>query len=136
MQQPYIVIFDGVCHFCNASVNFIIRHDPFKKFVFTPAQSTYARALLDKHHIQEITNDTFVLIKSGKAYTRSRAAIEIAKDLSGLWPVLALLVIIPAPIRDFFYSWIAKNRYRWFGKRDSCIVPTQDVKDRFKVDHT
>lgn len=126
-----IVIFDGICNFCNSSVNFIIARDPEGKFSFAPMQGEAAKMLMKQHGIDNPDLDTFLLIKNGKLYQRTDAALEIAKDLTGYWKYCRVFLILPAPLRDIFYRLLAKNRYRIFGKREVCMVPTPDVRERF-----
>jgi predicted DCC family thiol-disulfide oxidoreductase YuxK len=130
-ETTAIVLFDGVCHLCNSSVNFIIAHDRHRYFKFAPLQSTVGQELLGRHHLSTDTLDTFVLIEGGAAYTRSTAALRVARRLGGLWPLLYAGIVVPKPLRDLVYSFIARNRYRWFGKKESCMMPTPDVKERF-----
>jgi predicted DCC family thiol-disulfide oxidoreductase YuxK len=127
-----IVLFDGVCGLCEASVQFIIDHDPKARFRFAPLQSEVGRRLLTQHHLDASALDTLVMIEEGRAYVRSTAALRIGMQLGNGYALLAeVLVVIPEPLRDAVYSWIARNRYRWFGNRDSCRVPTFDVAARF-----
>lgn len=126
-----LVIFDGVCNFCNASSSFIIQRDPSAKFTFTTIQSPIGASLLDQLGIDADDPNTFVLIKNGGVYLKSTAALEIAGELTGAWSLAAILRFIPVFIRDMIYDLIARNRYRIMGKRDSCIVPTTDIKSRF-----
>jgi predicted DCC family thiol-disulfide oxidoreductase YuxK len=131
MDNRHIIIFDGVCNFCNSAVNFIIAHDPKQQFCFTPIQSELAIALAKEHHIDNVGLDTLLLIKNGRCFIWSDAALEICKDLSGWWHLLSIFNIIPGPIRDFCYRFFAKNRYKLFGKRAECMLPNEDVKERF-----
>lgn len=126
-----LILFDGVCNFCNASVNFIIRRDPGKVFRFAPLQSTAGQGLLKKFSLASTDLDTMVLIESDRAFTRSTAGLKIARRLSGLWPLLYAFLIVPRFLRDAVYNVVARNRYRWWGKRDACMVPTPEVKERF-----
>jgi predicted DCC family thiol-disulfide oxidoreductase YuxK len=114
-------LFDGVCALCNASVNFIIDHDPARRFQFEPLQSARGRSLLVQHHLDPTRIHSLVLIESGHAYVKSTAALRIARNLG--WPLalLAWLVVVPAPVRDAVYDWIAVNRYRWFGRIDEPV---------------
>lgn len=127
-----IVLFDGVCNFCNSSVQFIINRDPTGKFRFASQQSEVGETLMARHGIAG--NDSIVYIENGKAFTKSSAALRIAKQLSGIWPACSAFTIIPPPIRDAVYDLIAKNRYRWFGKRDSCMIPPPSIRKRFLHD--
>lgn len=129
--QPRIVIFDGVCNFCNGAVNFIIRHDQHRKFQFTPMQTELAQQLTDQYGIHNVGIDTFLLIKQGECYIWTEAALEIASELDGYWYLLNIFRIIPRPVRDFFYRLFARNRYALFGRTDQCMVPSADVRSRF-----
>lgn len=126
-----LVIFDGVCNFCNASINFIISRDPHAKFTFTTVQSEHGKALLNNLGINPLNPNTFVLIKNGDTYLKSSAALEICKELSKPWPLVSYLRFVPVFIRDSVYTLIAKNRYRLMRKRDECMLPTKDIKARF-----
>ncbi len=126
-----IVLFDGDCNFCDASVQFIIQRDPSAYFHFTSLQSEKGLQLKKQHGISE-DEDSVVLIEKNKIYTQSSAALHIAKKLDGLWHLLFLFILVPRPIRDYFYNYFAKNRYKWFGKReDSCTLPSPEVRKRF-----
>lgn len=131
MDSRNIVIFDGVCNFCNGAVHFIINRDPKGIFVFAPMQSNLAKELMTKHQINNDGVDTFLLVKNDRCFVFSSAALEIAKDLTGFWSVLRIFKWVPASIRDAFYKLFARNRYALFGKQDHCMVPTADVKSRF-----
>lgn len=126
-----ILIFDGVCNLCQSSVNFVIRHDKNGRFQFTSAQSQTGIALQKQHHLNALDSETVVLIKDGIAYTKSDAAIEIAKNLNGGWKLLSVVKIMPKAVRDWGYQKIAANRYNWFGKKDSCMVPSPAIRSRF-----
>jgi predicted DCC family thiol-disulfide oxidoreductase YuxK len=126
-----IILFDGVCNLCNSAVLFILRHDKEAKFNFASLQSTFGQNQLKYFGLRSGELNTIVLIKKGRVFTRSSAALEIARGLDGLWPSLYLFKIIPAFIGDFFYDFVSKNRYRWFGKQDACMVPTPELKGRF-----
>jgi len=125
-----IILFDGVCNFCNSSVQFIIKRDPNAKFNFASMQGDAGKELLNNHSLNDY-NSSFVYIDEDKAYVKSTAALRICKDLKGFWKLCYLFIIIPAPIRNFFYNILANNRYKWFGKRDSCMIPSPDVRKRF-----
>ena len=126
-----VVLFDGVCNFCESSVQFIIRRDPRGRFRFASLQSDVGRALVQAVGRSPDDLDTMVLVDGGRAWLKSTAALEIARHLTGLWPVLRIFVVVPRPIRDWCYDAIARRRYRWFGKKDGCMTPTADVRDRF-----
>jgi len=126
-----IVLFDGVCNVCNSSMNFIIKRDAKRYFLFAPLQSPAGRSWQERLGLDAEHLDTTVLIEDGRAYLRSSAALRIARRLGGRYRLLYAFVVVPSPVRDFAYDWFARRRYRWFGKRDACIVPAPDVRDRF-----
>lgn len=128
-NQP-VVLFDGVCNFCNRMVNFAIRNDPKSRLRFAPLQSAAGQALLKKYQVAP-SADTLVLIQDNKAYTYAKAAIRICRYLR--WPVKICYAfrIIPGWISQPFYKWIARNRYKWFGKKESCMIPDPQVRKRF-----
>ena len=130
MEENPIVLFDGVCNYCNAMVNFAIRHDKKALLKFASLQSEAGKRLKEKYKIAPGI-DSVIFIDNGKAYTHSDAAIRIAKYLQ--WPAKAFFgfIIVPKFIRQPFYKWIARNRYKWFGKKDECMVPIKGVRERF-----
>lgn len=130
-DDRYIVIFDGVCNFCNGAVNFIINRDPQGLFAFAPIQSPLAHALMMQYQVTDNGLETFFLIKNEQCFSYSSAAVEIAKDLTGCWSLLRFSKVIPVAIRDFFYRILARNRYRLFGRRASCMLPNEEVRSRF-----
>ena len=130
MKNP-ILLFDGVCNLCNQSVQFIVRKDKKGKFRFASLQSDVANQKLKQFDLEHEKLETLVLIKDGKAYLRSDAALEVLKILGGVWSLCYVFKIIPSFIRDAVYRWVAKNRYRWFGKQDQCMIPTQELRERF-----
>ena len=125
------VLFDGVCNFCDAYVNFVIDNDRRRYFRFAPLQSDAGARLQRQYGIDPSQLETFVLIERGNAYQRSTAALKIVRRLGGVYPALYAAIVVPRPLRDFLYDWFARRRYRWFGRKDECMVPTADVKDRF-----
>ncbi|MBI3511014.1 MAG: DUF393 domain-containing protein [Bacteroidetes bacterium] len=132
MPEKYsIVLFDGVCNYCNTKVNFIIRHDNKDHFRFTPLQSALAKKILTDHGLDPEQMNSFVLYENDKCFFKTTAILRMAKHLGGLYPLLYALIIIPAPIRDIYYNIIAKNRYKWWGKKESCMVPTPEVRKKF-----
>ena len=131
MDSRYLIIFDGVCSFCNGAVNFIIRRDAAGKFAFTPMQSDFAQATLRSYGITNVGVDTFLLIKDGQAHVWTDAALEIAGDLDGYWYLFNILRVVPRPVRDWFYRVFARNRYALFGRTATCMVPTAEVRGRF-----
>ncbi len=126
-----IILFDGVCNFCNGSVNFVIAHDQKNYFKFAPLQSDVARDLLEKHNIDKASTDSVILIEDEKAYTHSTAGLRITRKLDGIWSWLYILIIVPKFIRDFFYKLFAKFRYKLFGKKDVCMMPTAEIRGKF-----
>lgn len=126
-----VILFDGICNLCAASVTFVIKRDSTAKFRFASLQSALGQKTLREEGINPHYFDTVMLIKDGKLFTRSNAALEIARNMDGLWPALYIFKIIPSIIRNLVYDWIAKNRYKWFGRKDSCMIPTPDLKARF-----
>ncbi len=126
-----IILFDGLCNFCEASVNFIIDRDPRGRFKFAPLQSPTGQALLDEFKIDKSAIDSLVLIDGPRAYRKSTAALHIARRLTGLWPVFSVCFAIPEPIRNWAYDFVARNRYKWFGKKDACRMPTAEIRGRF-----
>ncbi len=126
-----ILLFDGVCNLCNSSVQFIIRHDPKGIFRFAALQSDVGKQLLQQANMSPDSIHTVVLYESGTFYTHSDAPLRVVRHLRGAWPLLYGLVLIPRFIRDAIYRWIARHRYRWFGQRASCMIPTPDLRARF-----
>ena len=126
-----IVLFDGVCNFCNGVVNWVIDRDEDGYFKFAALQSEIGQELVAKHGIDRNDTDSIILVEGEKAYTRSTAALRIAKRLNGIWSWGYALIAVPAPIRDLFYRLFAKYRYRLFGKRDACLMPTPEIRTRF-----
>ncbi|HRB00904.1 MAG TPA: thiol-disulfide oxidoreductase DCC family protein [Ignavibacteria bacterium] len=126
-----IILFDGVCNLCNSSVNFIIDNDHKNVFKFTSLQSEKGIDLLKKYDLLDKNIDSVILVENDKAYVKSDAALKIAKTLGGKYKLFYGLIILPAFIRNFFYDIIAKNRYKWFGKKDSCRIPTLELKSKF-----
>jgi predicted DCC family thiol-disulfide oxidoreductase YuxK len=125
------VLFDGVCNLCNGAVRFIVRRDPAGRFRFAPLQSEAGRAALREAGAPAGELESIVLIEAGHAHFRSAAALRIARGLRFPWPLLALGLAIPPFLRDPLYDFIARRRYRWFGRRESCELPSPALKDRF-----
>jgi predicted DCC family thiol-disulfide oxidoreductase YuxK len=130
-ENSNILLFDGVCNLCNASVIFVIKHDQQKVIKFASLQSNKGKELLASHQFSQNSLNSFVYLRNNAILLKSTAALYLAKDLAGLWQLFFAFIIIPRPIRDFVYSIIANNRYRWFGKSESCMIPSEDFKDRF-----
>lgn len=125
------MLFDGVCNFCNASINFVIEHDKAGYFKFAPLQSEIGGELTAKHRIDRVETDSVILVEDGKVYTHSDAALAIARHLTGMWSWAYALRVVPRSIRDLAYKLIARNRYRLFGRRDACMMPTPEIRARF-----
>ena len=123
------MLFDGVCNLCNASINFVIDRDAEAVFRFAPLQSDVGRALVSGCEVKG--EDSIVLVEDGRCYVRSDAALRIARRLDGAWRLLGVLRVVPRPLRDAAYRIIARNRYRWFGRQESCRLPTPDLRARF-----
>jgi predicted DCC family thiol-disulfide oxidoreductase YuxK len=130
MEQP-IILFDGICNLCNGAVQFIIKHDKRNLFRFGSLQSGTGQQLLAQYNLPMNEFNSFILIENNKAYSRSTAALKIAKKLNGILPWLYVFMIIPKIFRDSIYDLIARNRYKWFGQKDECMVPTPELKARF-----
>lgn len=129
--MPPIILFDGVCNFCSGAVNFIIRQDKNKVFRFAALQSEAGQKLLEQYGLPKEKFDSFVLIDNGKVYKSSTAGLRLYSRLPWYWKWTQLFWIVPRFLRDAVYNFIARNRYRWFGKSESCMVPTADVRSRF-----
>jgi len=126
-----LIIFDGICNYCCGVVNFIIKRDPGGVFRFAPFQSEAARRILSQYDYPADSLDSFVLIEGGKLYTKSEAGLRVQKILGGVHKLLYAFIIVPAPIRDAVYDYIARHRYEWYGTKSECMVPTPDIKNRF-----
>lgn len=124
-----IVLFDGECHFCDASVQFIIKRDPKGYFQFASLQSEVGRELLERYQVPKA--DSIVLIENGHYFLQSTAALKIARRLQGFWRFAYVFIAVPTGVRNFAYNKLAKNRYKWFGKKELCELPSQDIRQRF-----
>ena len=131
MKESPVILFDGVCNFCNGAVNFIIQRDKKSLIKFAALQSEAGRKLLQRFNLPTDELSSIILIEDGNVFTQSSAALKLCKYLTGLWPLMYGFIIVPLFIRDGIYKWIAKNRYKWFGKKDHCMIPTQEVRTRF-----
>lgn len=130
--MPSVLLFDGVCNLCSGIVRFVVNRDPAARVQFAALQSDAARRLLGT--LPQPPPDSLVLVENGKYYTRSAAALRIARGLRFPWPLLYVLVAVPRPVRDWVYDAVARNRYRWFGRRDVCMIPTPELRARFLGD--
>ncbi|WP_224482788.1 thiol-disulfide oxidoreductase DCC family protein [Robertkochia aurantiaca] len=132
-KEKKIILFDGVCNLCNGAVTFIIRRDDKDVFRYAALQSEVGQELIAERGIDTEKTDSIILIEPGVAYyTRSTAAIEIAREFGGAWKIFTVFkYILPESVRDALYDFVARNRYRWFGKKDSCMIPTPELKAKF-----
>lgn len=131
MNSNPIILFDGVCNLCNNSVQFVIKHDQESKFNFAAMQSEAGQSLLKQYGLPQKGFNSFVLIQKEKVFLKSTAALTVARQLDGPVKLLYGFIIVPAFIRNVVYNFIAKNRYSWFGKKDSCMLPTPSLQSRF-----
>lgn len=130
-QQQSIIFFDGVCNLCNASVDFIIRHDKKDNFLLGALQDQVSKEILSQFQVDPSYLDSVVLLENGQLYFKSTAALKIARRLSGITSILYPFIYLPKSFRDPIYDWIGKNRYRWFGKKSTCRLPTPEEKAKF-----
>lgn len=131
MNTQQIILFDGVCNLCNRSVQFVIRHDTHALFRFASLQGKTGKQLLQQYGLPEEGIHSFVLIQHNRAYTKSTAALLVSKQLSGPIKLLYAFILVPTFIRDAVYKLVAKNRYKWFGRKDSCMIPDKSLENRF-----
>ena len=125
-----VVVFDGVCHFCSWVVQFLLKHDQSGKLIFTPVQSKMGERLMRENGISSVDPDSFLLVSNGQAFVKSDAVLEVLTYLRA-WRVLRVLRWLPRVIRDSAYDLVARNRYQWFGKRDTCFLPSVEQRARF-----
>jgi predicted DCC family thiol-disulfide oxidoreductase YuxK len=126
-----IVLFDGVCNLCHGAVRFLLERDPAARLRFASLQSGVGRALLAGHGLEPDALDTIVYVDAAGAHVRSDAALRVARELAPPWRWLAVLAVLPRPLRDALYGVVARNRYRWFGKKDACPMPRTEWTARF-----
>lgn len=130
MEHP-VIFFDGLCNLCNAAVQFVIKRDPSAIFKFCSLQSPIAARLLPDHNFQSQNLNTFILLQNNKIYKRSTAALKVASQLQSPYKLLYGFIIVPSIVRDWVYNLISKNRYKWFGKRNECMLPDPKLATRF-----
>ncbi len=131
MNTEPIILFDGVCNLCNGVVHFIIKRDKNKLIRYAALQSETGQQLLLQSGLTWKEMQSFIFLESGKVYTRSTAALKVCRHLNAIWPLCYGFIIVPRFIRDGIYNWIAGNRYKWFGKREQCMVPYPEITARF-----
>lgn len=131
MNSQPIILFDGICNLCDGAVQFVIKHDPENQFLFASLQSEAGQRLLKQYKLPVENFNSFILIQDEKVYSKSTGALKVARQIKGVWSWLYIFIIIPAFIRDAVYAWIAQNRYKWFGKKEACMIPTPELKARF-----
>jgi predicted DCC family thiol-disulfide oxidoreductase YuxK len=135
LKKYDIILFDGVCNLCNGAVDFIIKRDKSDRFKLAALQDEAIKPLLKNHKVKEDYIDSLVLIRGKNIFYKSRAALEISRKLNALWPLFYIFIIIPDFIRDPIYDWIARNRYKWFGKKETCRLPNEEEKQKFLSPH-
>lgn len=126
-----IILFDGVCNLCNGAINFVIKKDKKNIFKFAPLQSEEGKELTSRFNIDTSKVDSIILIDGDKYYEKSSAALHIAKNLEKAYPLLFGFMVVPKFIRNSVYDYVATNRYKWFGKKESCMIPTEELKSKF-----
>jgi predicted DCC family thiol-disulfide oxidoreductase YuxK len=131
VNEHPVILFDGVCNFCDSAVNFVLKQDKKGVFRFAPLQSEAGQKLLQQFNLSTKDFDSFILIDDGKVYKKSSASLQVMNKLPWYWKEVQIFRIIPAIFRDAIYDFIAKNRYKWFGKKDQCMVPTPEIRSRF-----
>lgn len=131
MDDHPIILFDGICNLCNAAVQFVIKHDKKKQFMFASLQSKAGQSILSDYGLGLTGFKSFILVENKTVYTRSSAALRLSRKLDGILPGFYAFMIIPKFIRDGLYNLVARNRYSWFGKKESCMIPSQELKARF-----
>ncbi|TGN11661.1 thiol-disulfide oxidoreductase DCC family protein [Leptospira ilyithenensis] len=130
-EPQNILLFDGVCNLCNNVVQFTIKRDRVGKFKFAALQSEAGQTLLKKFNLPKEDFDSFVLVQGDKFYLRSTAGLHVLKELGGHWRIFYILILFPSFLRDFVYTLVAKSRYKIFGRTESCMMPTPELKSRF-----
>ncbi len=131
MRAQPIILFDGVCNLCNSAVNFVIKRDKKNEIKFAPLQSETAKKFLANHKLTAGEMKYFIFIENEKTHIRSTAVLKVCRYLNGLWPLMYGFMIIPKFIRDGVYNIVAKNRYKWFGQKNECMIPTPELQARF-----
>jgi predicted DCC family thiol-disulfide oxidoreductase YuxK len=131
MQDHPVILFDGVCNFCNAAINLVLKKDVTKAIRFAPLQSAAGQTLQERYGLHPADMNSFVFIEDGKAFTRSSAALKVLAYLPWYFRMLKVFAVLPESWRDSLYDFVAKRRYQWFGRRESCMIPTAEMRKRF-----
>ncbi len=131
MKYPRVIVFDGVCNLCNSSVQWVLKYDKNARFSFASLQGEFGQNLLKQNALDPKTFHSFILLEGDQLYTQSTAALRVAKKMSFPFFLLYPFILVPKFIRDTIYDYIANNRYQWFGKTDSCMIPDPEVQQRF-----
>jgi len=131
MKQQPVILFDGICNFCNSTVNFTIKRDQKAIIQYATLQSEKGRMFLRQYNLPVDKMKSFVFIIEGKVYLKSAAALMVCRNLKGLWPLCYAFIIVPRFMRDGIYDWISSHRYKWFGVRQECMMPSPEVRKRF-----
>ncbi|MDM5299297.1 thiol-disulfide oxidoreductase DCC family protein [Bacillus pumilus] len=131
IHPPHLILFDGVCNVCSGAVQFVIKRDPNERMMFASLQSDMGQRILQEHGLPLDEFNSFIYIEDGTLYMKSTGILKAARHLKGIYRWSYLLLVIPRPLRDWVYQLIAKNRYKWFGQRTSCMMPTPNIKKRF-----
>ncbi|MFL5811831.1 MAG: thiol-disulfide oxidoreductase DCC family protein [Flavisolibacter sp.] len=131
LMNHAVILFDGVCNFCNAAINFVLKQDKKGIFRFAPLQSEVGQELLKQYNLSTKDFDSFVLIDEGKVYKKSTASLRVMNKLPWYWKEAQILRVVPTFLRDAIYDFVAKHRYKWFGKKEQCMVPTPEMRSRF-----
>jgi len=126
-----IILFDGVCNFCDSTVQFVYKRDRRGVFRYAPLQGEFGQEVLHKYNLPATEFESFILLENGKIYQKSTAALRVTRRLGGLWPLLYTFILVPPFIRDAVYNFIAARRYRWFGKKEACMIPSPELRGRF-----
>lgn len=126
-----VVLFDGVCNLCNGWVGFVVRRDPHMRFRFASLQSDFGAGVMARHGLPPDYLGSILLLENGELFVKSDAVLRIVRGLRPPWPLLGMLMVVPRAIRDVVYDWVARNRYRWFGKREACMLPSPENAGRF-----
>lgn len=130
-EPSFIILFDGICNLCNGTVQFIIKRDKKNLFRFASLQGDFGQETLKRLGMPVTNPHSFVLMEGDKIYTHSTGALRVLKHLGPFWSILYIFILVPRFIRDGVYNFIARNRYNWFGKKETCYLPTPNLKDKF-----